>query len=189
MRSRFTLLMVPALIAGCSSGGAPAAGSAPAPVPVSAASGGGNAGLQGVTLVVGGTAQTVTLAAPRDAVWAQLAAAYADLGIPLTYKDDAGFKLGNEQFKARRAIKGLQLRTALDCGSDLSGEKAETYELRITIESSVAATGGGSELTTNVSALGRAASTSGADVTCATRGEIERRIQRYVKTQLGLPTR
>lgn len=189
MHPRFTFLVTAAFLAGCSSGGTPASGAAPAPVPVSAASGGGNSGLQGVTLVVGGNAQTVALAAPRETVWPQVAAAYADLGIPLTYKDDAGFKLGNEQFKARRAIKGLQLRTALDCGSDLAGEKAETYEVRLTVESSLAATAGGSELTTTVSAIARATSTSGADVTCSTRGEIERRIQRYVRTQLGLPAR
>ncbi|MCC7053879.1 MAG: hypothetical protein IT355_11515 [Gemmatimonadaceae bacterium] len=177
------------LSAGCSSTGATPAGSTPAPVPVSVQSGGGNTGMPGMTLVVGGNAQTIALPATRDAIWPHLAAAYASLGIPLTYKDEASFRLGNESLKARRSLNGLQLRTALDCGSDLTGEKAETYEIRLTVESTIAAAGSGAELTTNVSGVGRATSTSGSDVTCSTRGEIERRIQRYVRTQLGLPAR
>jgi hypothetical protein len=189
--SDIVILGIAAACAGCSSTGAAPAGSSPAPVPVSAQSGGGNSGLQGVTLVVGGNAQTITLPAIRESVWPQLAAAYESLGIPLTYKDDAAFRLGNEQFKARRAINGLQLRTALDCGSDLTGEKAETYEIRLTVESSLAAStnGNATDLTTNVSGIGRSASVSGSDVTCSTRGEIERRIQRFVRMQLGLPAK
>ena len=190
MRSTPVRIVVAALsCAACSSTGTTPAGTTPAPVSVYAQSGGANAGLQGVTLVTGGTAQTTTLTATREAIWPHLVGAYASLGIPLTQQDEATFKLGNTQLKARRALNNLQLRTALECGSDLAGEKAESYELRITIESSLATAGSGTgtELTTSVSAVGRSASVSGSDVSCSTKGEFERRIQRYVRAQLGLP--
>ena len=153
MRSTPVRIVVAALsCAACSSTGTTPAGTTPAPVSVYAQSGGANAGLQGVTLVTGGTAQTTTLTATREAIWPHLVGAYASLGIPLTQQDEATFKLGNTQLKARRALNNLQLRTALDCGSDLAGEKAESYELRITIESSLATAGSGTgtELTTSV---------------------------------------
>ena len=80
----------------------------------------------------------------------------------------------------------MQVRAIVDCGSDLNGEKAETYDIRLTIVTSVAAVGDSAELTTMVTALGRSPTSGGNDVPCSTKGELERRILRYIRTRLLL---
>ena len=144
--------------------------------------------MSSMTMMVGSTGQKTTLAASREAVWAQLPGAYESLGLPLSVKDDAHFRLGNDQIKARRQINGLQMRSILDCGSDLNGEKAESYEIKLTIETVVEAgtSPNSSDVTTTVSALGRSPNFGNNDINCSTKGELERRILRYVRTQLLL---
>jgi hypothetical protein len=174
-------------LAACSQSGS-SAGAAPVPVTVSAQQGGTTGSMAGVQMMVGSVGQTARVGASRDAVWAKLPAAYESLGLPLSFKEDARFRLGNDQIKARRALNGVQMRTIVDCGSDLNGEKAENYDIRLTIETTVAqgSTADAAEVTTMVSALGRSPNFGNNDVPCTTKGELERRILRYVRTQLGL---
>lgn len=177
-----TVLVLTGALTGCASGG----GASPVPVTVSAQNGGVIGGMSGVTMMVGSSGQKATVAASREAVWAKLPAAYESLGLPLSFKEDAAFRLGNDQIKARRSLNGVQVRTIVDCGSDLNGEKAESYDIKLTIETSVAAVGDAAELTTMVSGLGRSPTSGGNDVSCSTKGELERRILKFVRAQLGL---
>jgi hypothetical protein len=184
--ARLVPLCCVGVLAACGSTGGGSAGAAPVPVTVSAQNGGVIGGMSGVTMMVGSTGQKATVAASRDAVWAALPAAYEALGLPLSFKEDARFRLGNDQIKARRALNGVQMRTILDCGSDLNGEKAETYDIKLTIETSVAAAGDAAEVTTMVSGLGRSPNFGNNDITCSTKGELEKRILKHVRTTLGL---
>jgi hypothetical protein len=184
--ARLMPLCCAGVLAACGSTGGGSAGAAPVPVTVSAQNGGVIGGMSGVTMMVGSSGQKATIAASRDAVWAALPAAYEALGLPLSFKEDAGFRLGNDQIKARRALNGVQMRTILDCGSDLNGEKAETYDIKLTIETSVAAAGDAAEVTTMVSGLGRSPNFGNNDITCSTKGELEKRILKHVRTTLGL---
>jgi hypothetical protein len=174
----------------CSQAGS-SAGSAPAPVTMSAQHGGTIGGTSGMTMAAGSTGQTVHVEASRDAVWAKLPAAYESLGLPLAFQDAARSRLGNDQIKARRALNGVQMRSILDCGSDLNGEKAETYDIRLTIETTVVQgeTADVADVTTIVSGLGRSPSFGGSEISCSTKGELERRILRFVRAQLGLPAK
>ena len=176
------------LACACGPTGGGGGGTSPVPVTVSAQNGGTIGGMSGMTVMVGSTGQTVRVGASRDAVWAKLPGAYEVLGLPLSFKDDARFRLGNDQIKARRAINGVQMRTILDCGSDLNGEKAESYDIKLTIETTVSAgpSADVAEVTTMVSGLGRSPNFGNSDITCSTKGELERRILRHVRTALGL---
>lgn len=173
-------------MSGCNQSGS-SAGTAPVPVTVSAQTILGSS-MPGMTLMVGGAGQTARVAASRDSVWAKLPGAFEWLGLPLGFKEDARYRLGNDQIKARRVLNGLQMRTLVDCGSDLNGEKAESYEIRLTIETTVSLgpTADAADVTTTVSALGRSPNFGNSDVTCSTKGELEKRILRYVRDQLGL---
>jgi hypothetical protein len=186
--ARFALCAAPALVCACGSTGGGGTAPVPVGVSVSTAQGGTVGGMSGVTTVVGSAGQTARVGASRDAVWAKLPGAYESLGVPLNFKDDTRFRIGNDQVKVRRALNGVQMRTILDCGSDLNGEKAETYDIRLTIETTVAlgATADASDVTTVVSGLGRSPNFGNNDVTCTTKGELERRILRYVRLQLAL---
>ena len=176
------------VLCACGPTGGGSAGASPVPVTVSAQQGGTIGSMSGVTMMVGSAGQTARVGASRDAVWAKLPAAYESLGLPISVKDDARFRIGNDQIKARRALNGVQMRTIVDCGSDLNGEKAENYDIRLTIETTVAqgATADVAEVTTVVTGLGRSPNFGNNDVACTTKGELERRILRYVRTQLGL---
>jgi hypothetical protein len=161
----------------------------PSPVPVTVSVQNGQVGVMpAMTMMVGGTGQTARVGASRDAVWAKLPGAFEYLGLPLGFKDDARYRLGNDQIKVRRALNGLPMRTLLDCGSDLNGEKAESYDIRLTIETTVAQgpTADAADVTTTVSALGRSPNFGNNDVSCSTKGELEKRILRYVRIQLAL---
>lgn len=170
---------------GCTGGGS---GTAPIPMTVSAQGTTLARSMAGVQVLVGATGQTASVGASRAAVWAKLPGAYESLGLPLSVMDDAGFRLGNDQIKARRVLGGLPMRSIIDCGSDLNGEKAESYDIRLTIETSVAVgkSPDAAEVTTMVSALGRSPSFGNGDVNCSTKGELEKRILRYVRMQLEL---
>jgi hypothetical protein len=189
VRSHSSLLRVGVALtlAACGSTGG-GAGTAPIPVQVTAQSVTGTSGMAGMTMVMGSTGQKAIVGASREAVWAKLPAAYQSLGMPLSIKDDAAFRLGNQQIKARRQLNGVQMRTIVDCGSDLNGEKAENYDIKITIETTVSPgpTPNASEVATTLTALGRSPSLGTQDVNCSTKGELEKRILRYIRSELGL---
>ena len=185
---RIALVCLTAVVVGaCSQPGSNAVG-APAPVTMSAQHGATIGGTSGMTMAAGSSGQTVHVGASRDAVWAKLPAAYESLGLPLGFREDARYRLGNDQIKARRALNGVQMRSILDCGSDLNGEKAETYDIKLTIETSIAqaSTADAADVTTIVSGLARSPNFGGNDISCSTKGELERRILRFVRAQLGL---
>lgn len=168
-----------------------ATGGAGAPAtPMSVAGIGSNtvSGVSNMQVLVGGSEQRAVVRASREAVWAKLPAAYEWLGVPLTDRDDTAFRLGNTQLRVRRALNGLPLRSLVDCGSDLNGEKAETYDIRLTLETTVTSTGAPdvAELTTSVTAVGRSPNFNNGEINCSTKGELERRILRHVRTQLGV---
>lgn len=175
------------LLGACGSTGG-STGTAPIPVTVSAQGATLASGMAGVTMMVGGTGQKAVVGATRDAIWAKLPAAYESIGIPLSVKDEAAYRVGNDQFKVRRVLNGVQMRSIVDCGSDLNGEKAESYEIKLTLETMVETTStpDSSAVTTTLTAFGRSPTFNNGDVPCGTKGELEKRILRYVRTQLGL---
>lgn len=187
LTSRLAFCGGAALLAACGATGGGGSGTAPLPVTASAQSGSGNAGISGMTVMVGSSGQKVALASGRDAIWAKLPGAYEALGLPLSFKDDAQYRLGNGLIKARRQLNGVQMRTIIDCGSDLNGEKAETYDIKLSIETSLEAVGQATEITTVVTGLGRSPNLGTSDVSCSTKGELEKRILRHLRTQLGIP--
>jgi hypothetical protein len=191
MRRMAAAVVTLAGLGACSSTGGGGTTSAPVPVSVVTQSTTGASMGGGLSIVNTTQGQTVAIAGSREAVWTRVVAAYDALGLPIAYKDDAKYVVGNDQIKARRAIRAVQMRDAVDCGSDLNGDKAETYEIRLSISSTVAAAADGTaELTTTVSGVGRSPSFGGnSDVNCPTKGAFERAIAKYVKRELGLGDR
>jgi hypothetical protein len=191
MRVVRSSLLVPAVLAAvvaCSS--TPAATPGAAPVTQTAQvniSGTGTTSALG-QMVSGNLGQSSAVEAAPDAVYAALVDAYQQLGLPLSFKDDARRRAGNIGLKARRQVGKIAMRYAVDCGEDIAGPKADSYEVTLSIESSVVAgeTAGTSTLGTVVSGSGRPVTTSGADVNCSSKGEIERSLQKAVRAKLGL---
>ncbi len=173
--------------------GACASSQVPTPVVITPVSGRveTSTGAGVVTLARSAETVGVTLVVPAapDTVFRALLAVYKDLEIPTKRLDPAARVAGNDLFKARRKLGGGPMQAYVDCGGSLSQPNAETFEMELGVVSVVAASpkGGGSTITTTVTAAGNDPM-FGRDrqMRCASTGEFERRIATLVREKLGI---
>lgn len=120
-------------------------------------------------------------------VWSVLPSIYQDLNIPLTVKDDARKVIGNEGWRTRRSIGRVPMQRYLDCGRSGTIENAETYQISMTIVTTVTPNaGGGSVVGTILSATGRNPITSSTqEVRCVSTGDLEIRIRDMVQQRVA----
>jgi hypothetical protein len=189
MRRALPLAVVFATAA-CSGTGSPT-NSTPAPVQrtervVTSSGGGGlavntvNADINVRLLSTGTVAQ----------VWSVLPQVYEELGIPLSIKNDQQRVIGNEGWRTRRSIARVPMQRYLNCGRSGTIENAETYNINMSIITTVSANpGGGSVVGTLISATGRNPITSSSqEVTCASQGDLEIRIRDMVQAKVAQMT-
>ncbi|HUX34976.1 MAG TPA: hypothetical protein VMV51_13975 [Gemmatimonadaceae bacterium] len=81
----------------------------------------------------GGTVRTTTTPAsnhvfdaPLARVWDAVAAAYADVGIPVDLSDPAGHRVGASSFYRSRHMNGQPVSHFANCGSGMTGLLADT---------------------------------------------------------------
>ena len=79
------------------------------------------------------------------------------------------------------------MQTYIDCGGQPGQPNAETFDIELTLLSYVtAASGGGSTLTSRVSAIGNDPNHGqGNQMRCSSTGELEARIAKMVKLQVA----
>jgi hypothetical protein len=123
-------------------------------------------------------------------VWAALPQVYEELGIPLTIKNDAQKVIGNEGWRTRRSIGRVPMQRYLDCGRSGTIENAETYNINMSILTTVTANpGGGAVVGTTIVATGRNPVTSSSqEVRCASQGDLEIRIRDMVQAKVAQMT-
>ena len=122
--------------------------------------------------------------APAE-VWKVLPAAYEDLGVKVEVVNSTELRMGNEAFRARRRIGNLQMVRLLSCGGTIGAPNAETYDITLYVVSQLSAGAQGSTtLATVVQGVGRSPNFAGNDVSCASTGAIERRIEELVRAKL-----
>ena len=171
-----------ALLAGCAS----SSGSKPSDLDRTGVS------AQSVQLM-GNTATSVRLAddvrsrkalidLPPDKAFAALGAAYAALGIPISKRDTAARRMGNEALRARRKVGDLLMIKVVDCGGDSGMPNAETYTVTLSVFSQVTPNdAGGSLLETVIEGAAKNPLTNAANaVRCSSVGGLEARIQTLV---------
>lgn len=180
--------------AACAAG---SGGADPAPVPAVAAtvqterivtsSGGG-----GVAVTSANLDNNIRLVSTGSVaqVWSVLPSVYQDLGIPLTVQDNNRKVIGNEGWRTRRSVGRVPMQRYLDCGRSGTIENAETYQINMTIVTTVTANpGGGSVIGTIISAVGRNPITSSTqDVRCSSTGDLEIRIRDMVQQRVAAIT-
>ena len=131
------------------------------------------------------SARSFSLFATADAVWQALPSAYESLGIPLSTSDDASRTLGNAGFNVRRRLGTVPLVRYIDCGSTQGGPSAETYDIRLVVNSVVRPGEGSTSLATTVDAMGKPVAFSGEYIHCSSTGVLEARIADAVKARLA----
>ncbi|MBW7932960.1 MAG: hypothetical protein H3C62_04965 [Gemmatimonadaceae bacterium] len=122
-----------------------------------------------------------------DAAWTALNVTYGELKIPITTLVDAQHLIGNEAFKVRRRIGRLPMQQILDCGNAQGIPNAETYDILMSISSTLAPNPkGGINLLTRIDATGKSPNFSrDAAVTCHSSGALEKEIAEIVRKKVG----
>lgn len=122
-----------------------------------------------------------------DAAWTALNVAYSDLKIPITTLVDAQHLVGNESYKVRRRVGTIPMQQILDCGNSHGIPNAETYDILMSISSSLTPNPkGGLTLITRIDATGRSPNFARENaVACHSSGTLEEDIAERVRKKLG----
>jgi hypothetical protein len=178
---RFLFLSLAAL--GCSS--SPIIESAPTPETVRVMGSANPTGTIAMGVVATpASARTSSFLTTPEAVWSVLPAAYESLGIPLSVSDPATRTLGNTGFNVRRRLGSVPLVRYIDCGSTQGGPSAETYDVRLVINSVVRPGEGATTVATTVEAMGKPVAFSGEYIRCSSTGVLEARVADAIKARL-----
>jgi hypothetical protein len=118
-----------------------------------------------------------------DEAWAVLPGVYAELGIPLSVNDARTKTLGNTGWRTRRQIGRVPMQRYLECGSSGTIENAETYNINMSITTTVLPNAnGGSVISTSITGVGKnPVTSSSAEVRCTSKSQLELRIRDMVQ--------
>lgn len=132
-------------------------------------------------------ATIATIAAPPASVWLAVKKVYADWDIPVTVENPPGHQIGNENFWKMRNIGGKPMTTFVDCGSGMTGPKAMTYRIYMSLLTSVVSDGkGGTTLQATFVPMGQDVSGGSSDrIPCGTTGRLEQLMIDQVNATLG----
>jgi hypothetical protein len=126
----------------------------------------------------GAAAPAQALSATPAETWRAVAAAYKELGIPLTVADSATHVIGARNVPVRRQLADERISHWLDCGTGAMGLKnADAYSVSLSAMTTVTAQAPGSTaVQTVIEASAAGDGSSEGRVRCASTGQLERRI-------------
>jgi hypothetical protein len=122
---------------------------------------------------------------PMGRVWAALPAAYDSVGLKLTTLDPATHTVGNSGVNMRRVLGKTALSKYLDCGRTQVDQNADSYEVHLTMLTTVAADeAGATKVRTTLSAAAKPVAFSGDYVRCTSLGRLEVRLHELMFAEL-----
>ena len=125
--------------------------------------------------------------APSQDVWRILADVVERLEIPVTRRDPRSMEMGNLGYQTRR-VEGKRMASYIDCGSNLSGRLANSYDITLSVMTRLTNGAEGTTIvTTTVDAYGKPRATSGNQVHCQSREVLEQRVPELIAEMLGVP--
>jgi len=123
-----------------------------------------------------------------DQLWNVLPAVFAELEVPVTLRVQEERTIGNPEFRVRRQLGGVRLSRYLNCGDQLGNPNADNYQLTIRIIAQVlGGTGESARLMTVVDGSAKPVVGSGGPVSCASSGNLEKRIVELVGERMKRP--
>ena len=152
----------------------PTPGAAPAEQHVSVSGG------VGTTLNVVPTSgvSTIEFAYPVDKVWKVLAAVFDSVAVPVSLLDAQTHTMGNRGFKLRGKLGKVGLARYIDCGTTQIGPNAESYDITLTLTTTLSATpGGATAMAVNLEASAKPLAFSQEPFRCSTKGALEQRVK------------
>jgi hypothetical protein len=129
----------------------------------------------------------LTLAVPPAAAWIAAKKVYADLEIPLTVENPSAHQIGNQSFYKTRQLAGQSMVDFVDCGSGMTGPKAASYRIYISLLTTIVTDGkGGTIIQTTFVPAGQDMSGNSTDrIACGSTGRLEALFLDRIKTTLG----
>ncbi|HET9426555.1 MAG TPA: hypothetical protein VFO55_14400 [Gemmatimonadaceae bacterium] len=130
-----------------------------------------------LTLSTHDGAVTTIIGAPIDAVWRLLPTAFDSVGVPLTLIDPRRHTIGNEGFKVRQKLGTTRLSSYFECGTTQVGPNADSYELYVTVMTSLEPEGTTrTKLTTTVTGAAKPMQFAQDYSRCSSKSALETRI-------------
>jgi hypothetical protein len=128
-----------------------------------------------------------TIAAPPAAVWLAAKKTYADFEIPLVVENPSTHQMGNANFFKSRQLGGRPMVEFVDCGSGMTGPKAASYRIYISLLTEMMTDGkGGTKIQTTFVPMGQDMSGAAADrIPCGSTGRFEQFFLDHVRSQIG----
>ncbi|MEX2178296.1 MAG: hypothetical protein WD801_06270 [Gemmatimonadaceae bacterium] len=171
--------------AACAPAGTPATPVTAAPeaqtVRVSSASGTGSISTWAKATEV----RSDTVAVSLQRAWRALPAVYRQLEIPISTFDAAKNQVGHSGYKTYRRIGKIQMTKILDCGRTQIGQNAESYEVVLSVLTTLsgANAAGPTTISTSIQARARPIQFAGDYVSCQSKGHLEEQIALAFKAQ------
>jgi len=120
-----------------------------------------------------------TVAFPEERVWAVMRTVYDSLGIPVAAFDPASKTIGNNSLRLKRRLGEVALSKYINCGSTQGFPSADTYEVFLSITTSIRPDASGpqaTQISTTVDGQARPITFSGEPVRCSSLTTLEARI-------------
>ena len=132
-------------------------------------------------------AAVASIAAPPATVWLAAKKVYADFEIPITVENPSAHQIGNQNFFKSRQFAGEQMAALVDCGSGMTGPKASTYRIYMSLLTDVATDGkGGTTIQTTFVPMGQDITGGSTDrIPCGSTGRLEQLFLARVKVVAG----
>jgi hypothetical protein len=178
---RRTALLI--LICGCASSGNTAEGYNPKPAVIYAGDQ-SNARLEAEKP----RPSTTTIAADPVTVWTAVKKVFASLEIPVGIENPQAHTIGNQNFYKSRTMGGESMTQFVDCGQGMTGAKAASYRIYMSLITNVAGDGkGGTLLQVTFSALGQDVTEGSTDrIPCGSTGHLEQLVLDRTKAAIAL---
>src|SRR3954468_230046 len=132
-------------------------------------------------------AVAITIARPPAAVWLAAKKVYTDFEIPLTVENPTTHQMGNADFYKSRQVAGQPMVQFVDCGTGMTGPKATSYRIYMSLLSSITGDGhGGTSVQTTFTAMGQDMTGGSSDrIVCGSTGRFEALFLEKVKLAAG----
>jgi hypothetical protein len=132
-------------------------------------------------------AAIVTIAAPPATVWLAAKKVFADLDVPLVVENTSTHQMGNPNFFKSRQFGGEPMAQLVDCGSGMTGPKAATYRIYMSLLTSIATDGkGATTVQTTFVPMGQDVSGGSSDrIPCGTSGRLESLFAERIRVIVG----
>jgi hypothetical protein len=144
-------------------------------------------GTQAGSMVVttSNTADVVAVPFSPDAVFRILPSVYDSVAVSVNTIDPAKRVIGNNGFKVRTRLGKKYLSQLMDCGNSQIGPNADTYDVFLSVLTTVMADGTtGARIATVLDAQARPATYNQPYSRCTTKGALELRISELVTARL-----